>query len=1527
MFANILKNVILEFVKCGGKKLKPFKIEVNNNTMQIAFESKVYATEFFKFGYYIEKRLEELKCEIVMIDLSETFWFDTLALCYLFMFLKKSQIKNDTKLNFLLSKNEELTTPKKKFINFLRNTGFYSYLEDLAANNGPSIEINSFSTSKYSDIHSCIYKFNILMNETEVDLEIKTFESTLTQYLRDRLGSNPISYIVHKVMFFLHETLDNVFTHAFEEYEEIKICSIVANIVKSDISLDTREYEQKYTSNTPYLNISLFQEKNEYIEIYIADIGMGLRKSFYEAQKLKDKTITDGNILQFILTDGQRSQRKLRNTNVTENGGLFNLTDTFYTDGDRLGFKADSRWLFGKEKETTRINKRIPQHHYKGYVSGFAIVGFISWNNSSSELTSGYFVSDKYYKNSSVPLYAKKNPYMHTRYADNINVVDKRFSLLPEKESDYYTSLVIFPSKNLSKDEIIKSVFETKSATVVIADISETELKNYFMIFKSSKHRFTFIEKLILISRSNEVAIFIRIGKKTELLPNNDAAKQYCEGNLSSGGEITNSLIDFRLWQKTYDSEVLWNMISHYNKYAYINADVYWMSTRLRGYLDFSQVCLIPECRDLCIQRLFHLSSNYESIYFRNLDRFTEDICAQANKIMDNSLDGSIIWIGSVFVSGTSEHFGQEHDEKVRKYYFFQHADSLDKVSHLFEWSTLKEKLNEWFPVDNYVGKKYARVGKTSFLANDGANFWLKKHYQNAGSVFCLSQKKSYALFQHSLTDSSVLEIKHFDILDHHDLFHINTITLFENDKNRNKSLYSLEDNDNCYDFLLVKFFSALRVCTNSCKIDSLIDNRINPLLKRATHEKLKTFYERDPKKKNEHGLIIYFADYETSRIVEYLSELLNDDLKKYVVPVIPIGKNYFSAMLNLSPLLLERLEDKINEIKMINFKETGEKVATITIFISTILSAQLGKQLKHIMYRLGATKVCSISVVDRQRFPLGTYSETKNHVAYLRLDSPELGGESDCQICKSLERITLFEEHLRTSVLVNRISDILRIWKSVRTSDKHIGVGMMMSEIRLPESIKMKIQEYTKVSELDNIDITSDFGLALYCVENSVITLSNDLLHFCLDCKELMDQTKILLLATYLLLINKMQISEKDLLFLHYSLSDLIRNHDTTSNVTALACVTIFAQNKYYSKLLYKKILDEKKIEIKNNDYLLLLLWLHHNHSEQSTHLDAPLNCHFKNSCNKLEIIYNVLLYTETDYKQSHHQAFSKILSVKATDDNVYQQAKTYSSKLCTIYKEKLYATLFFDASLFNEEKKMIIEKLELFNKRVDEKEYTDAKEQLSAIIEEAKEMNKGLFLRAGDKVDIKNWINVCIKNAAEKTRTSESDSEICVKIGDYYIKEVAEVVRPWFYVFSDVTEEVTNLISDIFLYRTRQIKDIFLSGSIKPDYYQGLIKVEFKNEWVSINFYNITSEKTRIEEIFIRKNSKSDRPSMIVFKDFERKISESSLKKQVCFNWEFAENKFADLMLDTEHLLRSEIKIPYVDMGSSFNVKERGF
>lgn len=106
----------------------------------------------------------------------------------------------------------------------------------------------------------------------------------------------------------------------------------------------------------------------------------------------------------------------------------------------------------------------------------------------------------------------------------------------------------------------------------------------------------------------------------------------------------------------------------------------------------------------------------------------------------------------------------------------------------------------------------------------------------------------------------------------------------------------------------------------------------------------------------------------------------------------------------------------------------------------------------------------------------------------------------------------------------------------------------------------------------------------------------------------------------------------------------------------------------------------------------------------------------------------------------------------------------------------------------------------------------------------------------------------------------------------------------------------------------------------------YDGIITVEFTNFYVKLSFYNATANRKPIEEIRYIKHSKSNRPSMITFHQFEDKLSHSSTCDTTsCFDWNYVEETHKDYLAgeqvwDEEHLYCATMIIPYIDLGSSF-------
>lgn len=337
---------------------------------------------------------------------------------------------------------------------------------------------------------------------------------------------------------------------------------------------------------------------------------------------------------------------------------------------------------------------------------------------------------------------------MVATYTDDIFIQDFRFSL-PKTDGNCAQIAVLFPLKYFGKDQIINLLNKCICNTVLISSIHETEFKKYKTTIESiNLDIVSKIQRIIVITDTLLAYVFTR--EEQQFLFSLRATHNYIVADYKN--KISVSYLSFRLWKRVYDSEQLWSILARFNAMGYINAEVKWNDRSLRGYLDFSQLCLVPECRNLCIEQLIGFQLYYDQIYFRSLDRFTDEICELANHSMDNSKNGTVFWIGSVYVSGTSEQKvsnGTHSEESV--YYFFKHADSsaaLRKIYTIFEWATQAFRVDSWFNPQLFENKTYSRVGNSSFIAVSGSNYWTTRHYTHWERQYCLNQAETYQLLQ-----------------------------------------------------------------------------------------------------------------------------------------------------------------------------------------------------------------------------------------------------------------------------------------------------------------------------------------------------------------------------------------------------------------------------------------------------------------------------------------------------------------------------------------------------------------------------------------------------------------------------------------------------------------------------------------------------------------------------------------------------------------------------------------------------------
>ena len=1520
-----------------------FKIDFFDGELTISFSTKIYADSFFADCYVLQDLCDngtygDRAISKIKIDLSNTFWFDTLAMCYLVMFVEVAYYNHKVEVMYEVS-GLEFDENKKKFIAFLDDNGFLAQMKKIALIDCPSIP-----EMDYSDVHKCIWPLQIFCRDNITNngiiSSIELIKQLLRSELNDELSKNELAYTINKVSYFLQETLDNVYKHAYPNaHHNLTNYCPCALLIKRIKTVDLKSYNVQYTKNTPYINISLYEEKDSYLEIYVADVGIGIRRSFLQEPDGKDSSITDENILDYILSEGQRSHKKINDAETTKFGGLFDIVSMFKDDGDKLGIKGDSRWFFTPESKriVSRINPQIFQNEYKGLAHGFAIVGSISWKNKTS---TNYPLNRELravFKNYVNPLFGEKNPWMIKQYQEKITVLDCRFG--DRRELINQNNIAVFlPTQFLSKSDIISMLLECRAQNIIVAGISEVEYKKYeTLIVHLNTQLSDFItEKIILISNTFLPKIYMRNDHSFEFFI--DETRNYITP--TSENEICLSFLSFLLWKKVYDSELMWQLISRNNSQSYINSGVEWKNISLRGYLDFSQICLIKECRLLCFEWLMGFNLLNSALYFKSLDRSTDFICDQANHNMNNSPNNETFWIGSVFVSGTSARNISERNKNIHIFYFFKHADSVEtnrNICSIFEWATNTIRIDKWFS-DTDKKKNYKRVGNSSFVADSGTKYWIDKHFNNWHAAYQLNQVETYRMLQQQYgAHPEALKIGHMFCEDHHDLFEINTETLFYTDMVISK--YVNEYQRTSYDYLLTQFIEGLLFFPKSTTLKNYLSSMLNSTQiggicnKFFLHRKQKAI--SSPVEK--HGLILYLNDYETSKVVNELKQLFSSEICSRIIPIIPIEQEYISSTLMISPLLLDNIQHQIDTLKGRNESCLKSGTVTVTIFISTSFTTRLQEELKYILLCMGATEVKFLSLIDRQRLPFGAYPKTQNH-SFCRLDLPPIGFSNNCPLCKAIEILSKTKFKVRDGMINSRINEIALQWKSVKVSDNHFETGVSLEYINVPADIKSEISVYSQ-DKLNIPEINTNLGIALFAIENTSITLSTDFLDKCIASCDMDDNIKILLICTHLLVFNHFQVSEKHKCELIDYMLDILKKEETIDlSISSLMVVTLCGQVATLKKYTLEGIVQrfKDKYTPKSIDELIIMLVLYIEfQNDMSDYIPEEivlfLDCYLKANKSKLDIIYDVFLYVEPEYVQSHRQAFSQILHTNGIlDGGVYKKALDFTDKLKEIYEHDLLIALFHFHSRENyrKEQTLIIKHLNnlladirsALDKNIMENgDHERIQGDLSVLLDQLQRINKDLYLRVGDDEGIQNWLNKCELLAQERTKQKDN---IFKSMGTYSVsrRRSSPDVRPWFYVFNDVTEEIINIMCDMMRGRSKKINNFIQSDDDQENEFDGLISVEYREYFTEISFYNITQNDKSIEEIRKIKNSKRNRPTTIIFNSFENRISELFGSKINCFEWNYAEEKF-DLKLEkNEHLFQAILRIPYIDMGSSF-------
>lgn len=1528
-------------VREGKERKKNFEIDydVDKNCFILTFDEEVFAISFFEHGFAIQDLLEKRlyfdsnlhekriisDCNEIVIDFSKTTWFDTLALCYLFLFIydAKARFNDDPQFHFVLPSDPI-------FKAFLLDNGFYAHIGKLDSN---EMACNFTNEYEYSNVHKCFFPFEVFDTREEIRVKLENIQLRMENAFGNRIVPERLEYLVNKLSYFLYETMENVFDHAYED--SVGRCGLLIKNVNCNNGIDYKQYSKKYTSKTPYIKINMFEDSDAYLEVYVMDTGRGLKKSFSP-----ESDTTDDNIISYIFENGERSHRKVKHE-ATRYGGLHDIRKLFDQDADGLGIKADSVWRyvyrFNKKNDMCRINPRIKYGSYEELIHGFALVAAIhlpkNQNGETEEdLTlkenASSIVDDLFSQGKGVEL------------LPSACIIDERWGDVVEKEwQDKEKHItVIYPPSISTKLWITSTIYNNKKSSLFFMEVPDAEIKKYQSNIEGIRFNQVSSKRIIVVTKSLNVSYYEE-GEDGYYSLSKDVQKKFICTKYSDGISIIDSFSAFLIFDKFYNSWRFWDMaLNLTGGFSYIPEKVFWSETKdVSGYLDFSQTNRMPECRDICIQKLNQLRVLMSGAYFNSVDRFSDEICERANFVVGCDKDGAKINIGSVFVSGTSNRL---LDNESECFYFLLHPDSENTtVKSLLGWISPKFLPDIATPEESI--RKFKRLGNSSFIARGGADYWLNKHYGENGSFIRLGGNSLYTLLQRKIgVHPDTLRIGHFESTERHDLFGYRINYWFDSDI-IDRQLNPTYERTSIFDFLFTNFVYALKGKIRKEEFYSILNPTLSPGMSNSLW--CKYHAADDCSGKQSDGILVYFFDFQTSMLVEKIEKLLIKEEAKSIIPLIPLSRTYEMGSLVISPLILDRIEDQIKETK----KKGAE--AKITVFESVAFNVRLVEEVKQILYGIGADQVRILTILDRRRIPV---TETKPAIKALgRIDSPALHGNDRCTICRALEILEECKNQVINIDIKKRLEDMISRWQCVQLSDNEYKRGIGSRQIKLTQSAQEIVENFCGDYLGKPLKIELDSALCSMVVEHTVISASNQLLMRLLDLNILIesdidgiksDELKMLLASTYLLLFAANPISNKQIKLVAEILRNLLDNHKYTSDRTSLAVVAISSLPDKFIRSLCKKyeMVEEGIIQsdskMINNDALIARIvsymstQLPYRNSDYVL-LERSVRCYLFGNQSKLECLYDIFMYSEKSYDNSHRHAFARIIDSAAPTPRDYQNALEYSKKIKSIVEsDDVYASLFHEKTTLPYNKKKLIKEIEeaisdlekivhfqadndISNPVLED----DVKHSVDTFVQSLVETNtKGLYLRISSLEDsdeqksIEAWLEYCLQVAKSRVQKSQ-DVLIC-----FDVQKTTLIPKHWFYSFADVTEEVINLIVDILQYRDGKISWEINSHEA---WYDGVISVEYYERYVEITFLNKANKQISIDKIRDIKNSKSNRDTLLVFKEFDRRLNDGKTDKINILEWDYQDYKDEDTG-KVEDIYNAIMRIPYINRGSAY-------
>ena len=733
-----------------------------------------------------------------------------------------------------------------------------------------------------------------------------------------------------------------------------------------------------------------------------------------------------------------------------------------------------------------------------------------------------------------------------------------------------------------------------RNGSFIIGDIPSEEAVTYLAAIERS-HMFTKdplanINRVVLVTCELKVCVFER-GKDHLLVITKYESIIFIKNRADSIAPDKDLMQYFSLL-RYHDGFRLWEIVQSQGD-AYLDKKVKWNEAiTLNGYLDFPQSLTYPVCRGIythTLQRLTGLFPPHECTLV-GLDGLVDSLVVRFNAEQHPRYRGKIgefnpirLCIGSVQVSGLTEQFGREKGKVF--FHFFRHPSGTAKGLYLLPW--MAKAISEHSD-PNY---RYERVGRTPVVAQDGWKAYRMPRFNSEGKpIYEQAPRESYRAWQEP--SRTPLMIGHWNYGGHHDLLTLNLLLAFDTELDR----ISLALEGSMARFVYANFFRLFKLDNTQ------LNQRGKELFKADQNDqylKLLPNYLSE-----ENALLLYPSHPVTDHIMDRFLSLVADKIhqgeqsspldrvRSRLIAVLPIRRYRSGSGLQISGLVLKRLQD------------IPSPKPPVVIFDDALISGRTYSDLKRLLRSIGFKKICSLILVDRQRFASADHVESENHLCYWRLDLPSLGSEHNCPLCQARRRVGDLANHLTNPEYCKRIESWRDSWRPLNPATQWGDGGLRPIPLFLKkperkfsiEPIPDKLGSYQQIGgDKKQIKITNSAGLAAYVSELHSITSHDDLaLRILKNNESLSSEIRIQLLSSQILLFSGE--FDRDLAKdLGYELMKALWDAKSHDRHTALAVLTLVGGGNAFLKQVIISFFAEEsrrqRVVNCNIDIILLLV------------------------------------------------------------------------------------------------------------------------------------------------------------------------------------------------------------------------------------------------------------------------------------------------------------------------------------------------